>query len=163
MSSLAGSFLIARPMLRDPNFVQSVVLMLQHNEEGAFGLVVNRPLKNSNMPFPVFKGGPCEAPGLLMLHGHEDWLKPNTGTVAPGIFLGDAESMTRVTDPTPGVELNVRMVMGYSGWGPGQLEGELRSGAWAVTTADGEILFNTPVESLWVYLAPPSIPQPSLN
>jgi len=163
MTSLAGSFLVARPMLRDPNFVQSVVLMLQHGEEGAFGLVVNRPVTKSNLPFPVFKGGPCEAPGLLMLHGHEDWMQPDAGEVAPGIFLGDAEAMTRVADSKPDVGLRFRMVMGYSGWGPGQLEGELKSGAWSVTPADGPTLFTTPVDSLWMFLSPPSIPQPSLN
>src|SRR4051812_13819334 len=72
--SLAGSFLVAQSSLIDPNFMQTVVLILAHNDEGAFGLVVNRPIKKADLPFPLFQGGPCPAPGLFMLHGHSDWL-----------------------------------------------------------------------------------------
>ncbi len=164
-SSLSGQFLVARHTLRDPNFCQTVVLLLQHGEEGAFGLVVNRPIKSEELPFPVFTGGPCESPGLLMLHGHNDWVEadPESGPVAPGIFLGDAECMNRITDPTPTTDYQYRMFSGYSGWGPGQLEGELSAGAWQVVPATGDILFDTPVESLWIHLAPPSLPEPSVN
>src|SRR6266852_398066 len=94
MTSLAGSFLIARPVLQDPSFKQTVVLLLQHGSEGAFGLVLNRVRKVDGVPFPVHVGGPCEFQGLLMLHGHPDWGRMEgelpDGEVAPGIFLGDA-------------------------------------------------------------------------
>src|SRR2546429_7938511 len=73
MPSLAGSFLVAKPELQDSNFHQTVVLLLQHGSEGAFGLVVNRPAKTEGLPFPVFHGGPCQAPGLILLHGHAGW------------------------------------------------------------------------------------------
>jgi putative AlgH/UPF0301 family transcriptional regulator len=71
--SLAGSFLIARPILKDPNFAETVVLVLNHDEDGALGLVVNRVAEEEALPFPVFGGGPCPAPGFFMIHGHAEW------------------------------------------------------------------------------------------
>jgi len=163
MSSLAGSFLVARPVLQDPNFRQSVVLMLQHGSEGAFGLVVNRPAKTQGLPFPVFNGGPCKAQGLMMVHGHTEWPGGDAKGVAPGIFLGDAACLKMAADAKSVVALRYRVFMGYAGWGPGQLEGELSSGAWAVVPATGDALFGTDVEELWIGLTPPRIPTPSVN
>jgi putative transcriptional regulator len=165
MSSLAGSFLVADHSLRDPNFVQTVVLILKHNPEGAFGLVVNRPAQADGIPFPVFKGGPCPMPGFILLHGYEDWLQNASSEiqVAPGIYVGDAESISRITDPQPGAALRVRVFSGYAGWGPQQLEGELAVGGWFVTPADAGTLFDSPPEQLWENLVPPRIPRPSLN
>src|SRR5437660_3012526 len=103
MISLAGHFLIARPVLRDPNFARSVVLLLQHGSVGAFGLVVNRKAKVAGLPFPVFVGGPCKSEGLLILHGHPDWVEAAKDSaerqVAPGIFIGDAGSLKRISEP----------------------------------------------------------------
>jgi putative transcriptional regulator len=167
MTSFAGSFLIASPSLRDPNFARTVVLLLQHSEEGAFGLVVNRPARAEGIPFPVFAGGPCPAPGLFLLHGHQEWLDesddPSGKEVAPAIYLGDATSLTRIADPEPGNPLRYRVFNGYAGWGPGQLEHEMRVGGWSTTPANGTLLFNTPPDELWDQLAPPALPQPSLN
>src|SRR5947208_2790112 len=75
MSSLAGTFLVARSSLHDGFFGRSVVLLLQHGPEGAFGLVLNRPAKAKELPFAIFVGGPCKTDGLLMIHGRTDWLK----------------------------------------------------------------------------------------
>src|SRR5690349_14403396 len=95
MSFIGGSFLVAKPSLRDPNFFQTVVLVIQHDADGAFGLIVNRPVPVKDLPYPVFAGGPCEAQGLFMLHGNPKWAKSCTDEhpaheVAPGIFLGDS-------------------------------------------------------------------------
>jgi putative transcriptional regulator len=167
MPSLAGSFLVARPVLKDPSFAQTVVLLLQHGGEGAFGLVVNRPGRVEGLPFPVFAGGPCEAQGLLMLHGHADWVQADAdagpGQVVPGVFVGDATCLKRVSDPPPGQTLRFRLFVGYAGWGPDQLERELAAGAWSVASATAELLFDTPAVDLWDRLTPPTIPQPSLN
>jgi putative transcriptional regulator len=167
MPSLAGHFLIARPVLRDPNFARTVVLLLQHGSVGAFGVVVNRPAKAKGVPFPVFTGGPCESPGLLMLHGHKDWLDDSEEEVkrevAPGIFLGDASCIKKINDPGPDDSFRFRMFAGNSGWGPGQLEGELAGGAWVVVPASGELLFDTPIDELWTSLLPPQFPEPSAN
>jgi putative transcriptional regulator len=164
MAFLAGSFLVARPVLQDPSFRRAVVLLLQHGPEGAFGLVVNRPAKAKGVPFPVFRGGPCESPGLFMLHGHEDWLEgPDTSSVAAGIFVGDSDSAQRVNDDPENADFRYRMFTGYAGWGPKQLEGELSAGAWAVVPANGEVLFDTPSDDLWANLLPPSLPEFSRN
>jgi putative transcriptional regulator len=167
MASLAGSFLIARPALKESTFCQTVVLLLEHGAEGAFGLVVNRPAPVEELPLPVFAGGPCESEGLLLLHGHADWVEPTPdllkSEVAPGIYLGDTSCIGRVKDPPQGEPLRYRLFAGYAGWGPEQLEGELAAGVWAVVPATGQLLFDTPVDEMWDQLVPPTIPQPSLN
>jgi len=97
MKSLAGHFLIARPVLRDSNFARSVVLMLQHGSVGAFGLVVNRKAKVSGLPFSVYVGGPCKSEGLLILHGHPEWIDSpdelDKRQVAVGFFMGDGDCL----------------------------------------------------------------------
>jgi putative transcriptional regulator len=168
MSSLAGKFLVARPSLLDPNFRQTAVLLLQHDSNGAFGLVVNRPTEVEGVPFPILLGGPCPLQGMLMLHGHADWIDADDESpgrrVAPGIFLGDASCMERISDPPEGQSLRFRMFTGYAGWGPNQLEGELSAGAWSVAPASAELLFDTPVEQIWRTLSPSTtIPEPSVN
>jgi putative transcriptional regulator len=165
MKSFAGSFLVARPVLRDPNFERTVVLLLAHNEEGAFGLVVNRPAPPTNLPFPLFLGGPCPSPGLLMLHGQPMWVdEPSPGQEpVPGVYLGDVHALEQATDEEEEDGGSYRVFRGYAGWGEGQLEGELVAGAWALVPASAELLFETPPEELWERLVPPSIPQPSVN
>jgi putative transcriptional regulator len=169
--SLAGSFLVARPVLRDPNFARTVVLLLAHNDDGAFGVVVNRPVPAEGLPFPLFDGGPCPSPGVVLLHGHADWAEAGEAAteagvnreVAPGIFVGDETCLSRAGDLPPGQRPRCLVFRGYAGWGSGQLEQEMAAGAWAVTPADGELLFDTPADDLWDRLAPPRIPQPSVN
>ncbi len=168
--SHAGCFLVARPILRDPNFAQTVVLLLAHNDDGAFGLVVNRPRQVEGLEFPVFQGGPCPAPGLFLLHGHKDWLPDEPGPeggleprIAAGIYLGDASSLDRVRQPESGETLRFRVFKGYAGWGEGQLEQELLEAAWAVQPATSALLFDAPAEELWDLLRPPTIAEPSLN
>jgi putative transcriptional regulator len=170
MTSLTGSFLVARPVLVDSNFRQTVVLIMSHNEEGAFGFVVNRPLADASLPLQVFVGGPCESPGLIMLHGHAEWAEPAEGgneasdrQVAPGVYVGDASCLSRAGTPIPGQVHRYRIFQGYSGWGPGQLEREVAAGAWTVTPATAELLFDVPPDELWIRLRPRSIPEPSLN
>ncbi len=94
--SHASQFIIARPSLQDPSFQQTVILLLQHDQSGAFGLVVNRPLPPQawTLPFPLYLGGPCKSEGLLMLHGHQEWMDMQTQQekqIVPGIFIGDEE------------------------------------------------------------------------
>src|SRR5262249_40011789 len=94
MRSHAGKFLVAKPVLQDATFRQTVVLLSQPAAEGGFGLVVTRAITVEGLPFAVFDGGPCASQGLLMLHGHADWSsapdEPAPKEVAPGVFLGDA-------------------------------------------------------------------------
>jgi putative transcriptional regulator len=166
--SYAGSFLVARTSLHDPNFARSVVLLLAHGPEGAFGVVVNRPAATEGLPWPLFAGGPCPSPGLVMLHGHPEWVEPPADEdgpgreVAPGIFSGDAACLERASQSEADTR-RVRVFHGYAGWGAGQLEGELAAGAWALVPASADRLFDIPHEELWERLAPSRIPQPSVN
>jgi putative transcriptional regulator len=167
----AGYFLIAKPILQDPNFKHTVVFLLAHNAEGAFGLVVNRPAETEGLPWPVFVGGPCPSPGLIMLHGHPEWAEPSEDgeesekehEVAPGIYSGDAACLDRATQTEEGSVSRFRVFSGYAGWGGGQLESELVAGGWSVAPATGALLFDTPIEEMWDRLTPPRIPQPSIN
>ncbi|MSR32868.1 MAG: YqgE/AlgH family protein [Gemmataceae bacterium] len=167
--SLTGKFLIARPVLRDPNFLQTVILLLQHDSGGAFGLVLNRPLPPEawSLPFPLYVGGPCKSEGILIIHNHRDWVDPGSikeRQVAPGLFIGDENSMQRATEANEKKEEGrFRMVTGYSGWGPGQLENELNEGAWAIVPASAGDIFDIPDKNKWVTLLPSAIPSPSDN
>jgi putative transcriptional regulator len=158
---------VARPTLQDPNFRQTVVLLLEHNAGGALGLVVNRAAEIEELPFPVFAGGPCPSEGLLMLHGHAEWVKAQPGPVstgvAPGIYLGDASCLERANAAPADKKVQYRVFSGYAGWGPAQLESELAGGDWTLIPATGPVLFGTPPEELWERLVPPRIPQPSMN
>jgi len=144
--------------------------MLSNGEEGAYGFVVNRPLSTPDLPLPVFSGGPCESPGLIMLHGHAEWAESdieegnaNNREVLPGVYIGDATCLSRATTPTAGQKHRYRIFQGYAGWGPGQLEQEIAAGAWMVPAASAQLLFDVPPEELWNRLRPRTIPEPSLN
>lgn len=172
MMTLTGSFLVAQPMLQDLNFREAVVLLLAHGEAGAYGIIVNRPVPVPNLAVPLFQGGPCHSPGVVMLHGHPEWLdKPAAGQeaseenreVAPGIYVGDAACLVRASKPAPGQAYRFRLFRGYAGWGPGQLEDEIAAEAWSIVPAIASMLFDVPAEQLWAKLRPPTIPEPSLN
>src|SRR6478609_4299946 len=143
--SLAPSFLLSMPQLMDPNFSRTVVLLCKHSEDGAFGLVVNRPLVTTgrvtvNLDPPVsterelqvWVGGPVEPQRSWVLVGREP---------------DQDEELRRLLDPAP--PPLARLIVGYSGWGPGQLERELEASAWLMSDIDRDLIFNTPAEHLW--------------
>ncbi len=166
MSSLAGRFLVARSSLRDAFFGRSVILLLQHGDEGAFGLVLTRPAESAELPFPVFVGGPCKMDGLLMIHGRKDWQDPDDETaleVCPGVYLGTAAQFDKARETEDADGGQFRVFAGYAGWAPDQLEEEMNQGSWIVLPASGEVIFETPPLELWEKLAPPTLPEPSLN
>lgn len=139
----SGSLLAAAPDMLDPNFMHSVVLIIQHTHEGAYGLVINRPspitvnLLFSEHPvlskqrFPVHSGGPVGLDTLQFLHTVPE-LIPGGTELAPGLHLGgdlDALAELIAADPDRAADC-VRLLLGYSGWGAGQLEEELVRGSW---------------------------------
>ena len=165
MSTLAGSILIARAAMMDPFFGRSVILMLEHGPEGALGLVLNRQAQADNLPFPIFVGGPCKLDGLLMIHGIDEWVGPDEDglAVCPGVFRGTADQFEKAIEADESQSGRFRIFTGYSGWGPKQLEAEMVQDSWIVLPATGELIFGTPVQELWERLAPPTLPQPSMN
>jgi putative transcriptional regulator len=149
MESLRGRLLLAGPGLLDPNFFRSVVLVLEHSEEGAVGIVLNRPTdlpvedvlapwaSTVSTPPVVFVGGPV-APGTAIALGRSRDVEPLLG----------AFGMVDL-DEDPGRWHDVRLFSGYSGWGPGQLELELAEDAWLVLEPRPEDVATAAVDDLW--------------
>lgn len=154
-SPLKGKVLIAAPELLDPNFARAIVLIVQHDENGAMGLVLNRPLTTtvseawtqvSAVPYPnedpLFQGGPCEGP-LMVVHKEE---YRGQLEIADGLFLAsDADVVKALVGDA--VE-PLKFFVGYSGWTKMQLESELAEGAWHVAPISAEQIFSTP-EEMW--------------
>lgn len=154
-----GRLLLAGPSLEDPNFRRTVVFMIEHNEDGALGVVLNRPspidlaealpqwADLAAAPPAVFIGGPVEQGavlglGRLVADAPPDGLTP----VHAGIGVLDLEA-----DPVGlvGDVGGIRLFTGYSGWGPGQLEGELALGGWFVIDAEPGDITTTEPDDLW--------------
>jgi putative transcriptional regulator len=142
---LTGKLLVALPVLVDPNFDRTVVLVLSHGDEGAIGVVLNRPSATDvDGPLPrwsdavaqpavVFVGGPVE-PELAIALGQDD---DGVGTI-------DLDG-----DPALRTARQVRVFAGYAGWSAGQLESELVEGAWAVCDSEPDDAFRSDADALW--------------
>ncbi len=158
LKSLQGQLLLDSGQLGGSFFQRTVVLVCQHNPEGAFGLVLNRPLGKAvgeliiaNLPdglraAPLFLGGPVQPAALSYLH--TDQFLPEAG-VLPNLALGHSldELMEIGEKFSPAVK--VRMFAGYAGWSPGQLEGEMKRKSWLTFPASMDLVFNTPPDQLW--------------
>lgn len=155
MQSYKGHLLVSVPSLLDPNFFQSVTLLLEHNEEGALGLVLNRPTSSTiaevweqltDRPCQceslLYEGGPCQ--GLLsVLHRHR---KLASGKVLDGLyFTQEPQKIERLIEQR--IE-PARFFVGYAGWGPDQLETEFEQGSWLTTPAQLDDVFSDN-EELW--------------
>jgi putative transcriptional regulator len=150
---LVGRLLVASPLLVDPNFYRTVVLVLQHGEEGAVGVVLNRPsVEGVGAYLPEWEGR-LEEPGVVFVGG------PVEPAVAIGVVRnpvpGDPTAVEGVglvdlaADPASIDRGAVRVFSGYAGWGAGQLEGELAEGAWIVVGAHEEDVFTDRPDELW--------------
>jgi putative transcriptional regulator len=157
--TLRGQLLVATPPLVDPNFDRTVVLVLEHNDDGALGLVLNRPSDarlvdalpdwhtHGAEPGVVFLGGPVSTDaviGMALVSG--DDAEPESFTP---LFLGlGTVDLSRDPADLEGLQM-VRVFAGYSGWGSGQLEAEMEVGAWiSLDAAVGDVFIGTP-EQLW--------------
>jgi putative transcriptional regulator len=161
-TDLAPSLLVAMDVVLDPNFRRSVVLMLEHEvEQGALGLVVNRPssfpmarlCESLDMPWRgspganVDWGGPVgENQGWVVL---DDAAAQGLEvvTLAPGLHWSRSQDALRRVAGTPA--LRARVFLGYAGWGAGQLEREIAEGSWLVVPVSPKLVFEAPHERLW--------------
>lgn len=148
MQSLVGQLLIASPTLTAPEFEGAIVLMVQHDEGGALGVVINRPLETtideaweqvSAVPCPredaLHYGGPCDGP-LMVVHNEPAYSEI---MVTEGVhFCTDKEHIEWLVHDA---ETPMKFVVGYAGWAPGQLEAELAEGAWLTVPATGPRVF----------------------
>jgi putative transcriptional regulator len=160
VKALSPGFLIAMPQMTDPNFHQTVVLMVEHSAEGSMGLVLNResPLTlgelGKNQALAVWPGrqgqrvrvgGPVEPYRGFVLH--DSPAVEERSEVLPGLFLSvtsDALTPLLVDDAA-----TLRFCLGYAGWGPGQVERELKEGAWLFTEASRDAALLMAPEALW--------------
>ena len=163
-SSLAPALLLSMPQLVDPNFNRTVVLLCKQSEEGAFGLIVNRPLITTgrivvNLDPPVeqpehdlqvWVGGPVEPERHWILVGDDepDDDRQTGMPIVDGLYLSTSpDLLRRLLEPLP--PPRARLLIGYSGWGPGQLELELQASAWLISDVDRDLIFNTPPDRMW--------------
>ncbi|MGI8491468.1 MAG: YqgE/AlgH family protein [Acidimicrobiales bacterium] len=164
--ALAGRSLVASPLLPDPNFDRTVVLVLVHNDEGALGVVLNRPTDTRvGVPLPkweslaadpavVFVGGPVNHQAALCLARVSGGSLGGPETEADGSWIRVAgEVGTLDLDSEPAFLANdlaaLRIFAGYAGWGAGQLEAEIAAGAWWVVDADPSDVFSGDPDGLW--------------
>ena len=153
--SLAGHFLVASRHLRDPNFVHSVVLMIHHNDEGAMGVVLNRPSDKTvrevwdmigndpcNRDDLIYVGGPVPGP-LVAVHALQPFSEHE---VLPGVYVSTHRDALDLIVRKP--QEPFRLCSGHAGWGEGQLEAEMEAGGWLTTRATKDDVF-ADAESLW--------------
>ena len=159
---IAPGLLVAMPQLLDPNFERAVVLMVEHDENGSFGLVLNRPtpvsvdqvLETLEIPWAgdpaatVWAGGPVSPRSGWVIHEPIPAGEQPPGiSVVPGLVLSTSpEQLAELASRPP---RRMRFLMGYSGWGGGQLESELAEGAWLHSEVEPELIFGTDPEQLW--------------
>ncbi len=162
MESLAGHILIASPDLLDPSFRQALVLIVQHTDQGALGLILNRPTDTllreawaqvsstqCNADGLLHVGGPCQGP-LMVVHQHADageieilpaTMQEATLEVEPAVhFCTESGKVQWVVEHN---QRQVKYFVGYAGWSPGQLEAEMQSGSWLVHKASVPMIFQT--------------------
>jgi putative transcriptional regulator len=156
--SLRGQFLLDGGKLRGSYFHRSVVLICHHDEEGAFGLMVNRASDNkvgelilADLPEqlkeqPLFAGGPVQPAALSYLH-HDGFLPD--ANVLPNLNLGHSlEELVEIGGSFSTTQ-RIKIFAGYSGWSPGQLEDEMKRESWLTFPATADLVFHTPSEHLW--------------
>ncbi|AMX01346.1 YqgE/AlgH family protein [Microbulbifer thermotolerans] len=160
--SLRGQFLLAMPGMQDPRFKQTITFMVEHTDEGAMGIVINAPSKvtwkevfeqlslddNSQRgDETVLLGGPLSPEQGFVLHGAGVTFD-STLEVSDDISLTASKDILESLAAGRGPD-DILLALGYAGWGPGQLEGELAQNAWLTLPAEPEILFATPWQKRW--------------
>jgi putative transcriptional regulator len=164
LDAIAPGFLIAAPLLRDPSFERTVVLMCLHNDEGAMGLVVNRPAPLSfgellaqldldagdQESAAVFYGGPVAQESGLLLYQPEVGAATRDDELLVGdeLHLCPNRELLQAIGEGQGPS-TFRLFLGHSGWGPGQLETELAQGAWIPAPLQLDLIFSVPIEKRW--------------
>ena len=155
-----GVFLYASPSLGDPNFVETVVLLVQHDADGSLGLVVNRPTRvpvreavgelaeSRGLELRLYEGGPVQRDVMLALVRSPKALA-NARRVLPDVQLSTEPERWKELARHPEAESRLRVYAGYAGWAPGQLGRELRLGSWVVAKADARSVFTSDPSALW--------------
>lgn len=162
---LTGQLLVAMPAMRDPRFARTVIYMCAHSEEGAIGLVLNRligsvsfadlleqleldaPLPKPKSNPPIHFGGPVDTARGFVLHS-SDYQSPDTLEIDDSIGLTATVDIVKSIAEGGGPKKRL-LALGYAGWGPGQLDGEIQQNAWLNVPADSDLLFDDDLDSKW--------------
>ena len=159
MEPHAGEVLLSEPTMNSLHFGRSVVLLIDHSEEeGTFGLIMNKPLRIklnevvdvfNDYDAPVYLGGPVSDNQIYYVHTLGD-LIPDSCKIMEGLYWGgNSEVLNTLIEQGIADKNNVRFFLGYSGWDKGQLANELEGNSWAVGKATSHLLFHTPSDQLW--------------
>ncbi|MBI9033514.1 MAG: YqgE/AlgH family protein [Bacteroidales bacterium] len=153
-----GCILVSEPFLKDFYFKRSVVLLADHNDDGSFGMIINKPIKihlsDVTSEFPdfdpqVYIGGPVKSDSLFVMHRLGD-LIPNSIKILKGLYWGgDMAVIKEMIRRGEIKEEDIRFYIGYAGWAPKQLDQELDENAWVVVRSDANKLIKTDPEVLW--------------
>jgi len=162
--SFAGKLLVADTSMPDPRFAQSVIYLVRHNEEGAFGLIINKPLTKlplakllsqldiegtaTGVELDLYFGGPVQDELGFVLHSRDFAAAKGTMIVDDGFSVSGVRQVLRAISEKKGPE-KALFTVGYAGWAPDQLEGELERGDWNVIDADEALVFDFPVPEKW--------------
>ena len=153
-----GVLLISDPFLKDPNFMRTVVLLCDHNSEGSFGLVLNRPI-NENLGqlingledshITVSYGGPVQMDTLHFLHQLPEQITGGD-EICDGVYWGgNFETVIRLIHEQQLDEKRIRFFLGYSGWSSGQLDAEMEEKSWLTVQANKHLVFEKDEQSIW--------------
>ena len=162
-TNLSNHFLIAMPTLQDADFYRTVTYICEHDEQGAMGIIINRPLDleladileqmdiSPNTPEaihqPVFSGGPVQTERGFVLHAsNKAW--DATNKITEDISITTSKDILQAIATGKGPEQSL-VALGYAGWGAGQLEQELAGNTWLSGPADAQIIFSHPPEQRW--------------
>ena len=162
IEGLTGSFLISTPKMPDPRFEEQVIYICAHNEEGAMGVAINKPndlfsipeiLKGAQLPVPdiefppVYIGGPVELQSAFILY-QSDYKAQHQLEVSPTISLSRETKILEDIARSEGPKQYL-FILGYAGWGPGQLETELLADGWLTVPAYDHVIFEVPDDQKW--------------
>jgi putative transcriptional regulator len=152
-----GVILISEPSLRDFYFRQSVVLLAEHNEEGSFGIIINKPIETKfndvlkdfpEFNAPIFLGGPVKTDSIFFIHTKEN--VEGSLRIMDGLYWGgDIDVIRGMMELHQISEDEIRFYVGYSGWNPNQLDREIKEKSWVLSHTDVEEIINKHPEKLW--------------
>ncbi len=157
----APLLLLSMPQMVDPNFTRAVILLCDYTEDGAFGLVVNRPLSQPawamiktqppvdiNPEVRLWLGGPVDPQRPWVLMSEPQGPDEDQRQIAPGVILSASQALALEMLQAP-PSRRARIVVGYAGWGPGQLDQEIAASGWLTLGVESALIFGVPPEQMW--------------
>lgn len=154
----AGKILIADPFLKDANFMRTVIVICEHQTKGSFGFVLNKQYDHhlnelisgvEEVDFPVYYGGPVQMDTIHFLHRRPDLITGGI-EIIDGIFWGgDFNTVVGLVNEHRLCETDIRFFIGYSGWGKGQLDSEMKQKSWITSNATYSLIFRHDITETW--------------